>query len=364
MVSTSLSAMTPITRMRRPVVPDLLQVLGQGQGGRGVVGPVQQDPGVLGDLLQAARPAGCRQALPDGRFGHGKPGLAEQFHHRQGHRGIAILVPALQVEGQPGDLLLQAEIIESPPGFAPGLEVQAALVEGGVHFPAAAAEQLEHLFLPGIGDQRRPGLDDPRLLPGNGQKPLAQVFLVVPGDVGDHRNQRLNDVGGVQAAPHAGLQDDGGGPCLQEVEKGHGRGKLEEGGRFGVVHCGPDLVDQGQQSVRRHLLLPQAEALPKTHQVRRGEQAHGIAGPAQDGAEHGRHRPFAVGAGNMDVAALLEVQTQTVQQAEGGGQAKLDPELLQIKDPGRSLGQIGKRRHAGSPQNSWYSWLITVCCRV
>ena len=224
--------------------------------------------------------------------------------------------------------MLKAGIIERPPGFSPGFKIDPALVEGSFHFPAAAAEQLEHLFLPGVGDQRRPGLDDPRFFSGDGQEPLPQVFLVVPGDIGDHRNQRLDDIGGVQTAPHAGLQDDGGGPGLQEVEKGHGRGKLEEGGGFGVVHCGPHFVDQGQEAVVRHLLVPQAVALVKAHQVRRGEQAHGIAGPAQDGAEHGRHRPLAVGAGNVDVAALLVVQPQPGQQAEGGRQAELDPELL------------------------------------
>ncbi len=63
----------------------------------------------------------------------------------------------------------------------------AALVEGGAHFPAAVAEQLENLFLPGIGDQRRPGLDNPRFFPGDGQEPVAQVVLVIPGNVGDHR---------------------------------------------------------------------------------------------------------------------------------------------------------------------------------
>ena len=165
-------------------------------------------------------------------------------------------MPAPEVEGQSGDLALQAEIIERPAGFAPGFEVYPALVEGGAHFPAAVAEQLEHLFLPGIGDQRRPGLDDPRFFPGDGQEPLAQVFLVIPGNVGNHRNQRLDDVGGVQAAAHAGLQDNGGGPGLEKVEKGHGRGKLKEGGGFGIVHRGPHLVDQGQQALLRDLLIP------------------------------------------------------------------------------------------------------------
>ena len=138
---------------------------------------------------------------------------------------------------------------------------------------------------------------------------------MIPGNVGDHRNQRLHDIGGVQAAPHAGLQDNGAGAFLQEVKKGHGRGKLKERGGFGNVHRGPHFVDQGQQAVRRHLLISEAVTLVKAHQVRRSEQAHGIAGPAQDGAEHGRHRPFAVGAGNVDVAAFLVGQLQPVQEA-------------------------------------------------
>ena len=94
MVSTSLSAITPITRMRRPWLLTCFRFWARTRAAAGLWAPVQQDPGVLGDHLQAARPAGRLQPLPDGGLGHGKTSLAEQFHHRQGYRGIAVLVPA------------------------------------------------------------------------------------------------------------------------------------------------------------------------------------------------------------------------------------------------------------------------------
>ena len=74
MESTSLSAMMPITRNSRPLPPDArFQGLGQGEGGGGVVGPVQKDAAVLGHLFQAPRPTGIRQAFPDGRLADGQP---------------------------------------------------------------------------------------------------------------------------------------------------------------------------------------------------------------------------------------------------------------------------------------------------
>ncbi len=106
--------------MRRPCFPGLFQGLGQGQGGCGIVGPVQQDPGVLGDPFQAARPARLGQTLPDGGLGHRETVLVQQFHHRQGHRGIAMTGAGREAEAQTGDMvLIQAEIIEATPGISP-----------------------------------------------------------------------------------------------------------------------------------------------------------------------------------------------------------------------------------------------------
>ena len=93
-------------------------------------------------------------------------------------------------------------------------------------------------------------------------------------------------------------------------------------------HRGPDPVDQVQQGVGGDFLVPQTEAFLQAHQVRGGEEPHRIAGPGEDGAEHGRHRALAVGAGNVEIAALLVGEVQPGQQVQGGGEAELDAEFL------------------------------------
>ena len=51
------------------------------------------------------------------------------------------------------------------------------------------------------------GLNNARLLGGDGGKRRAEVFLVVESDGRDHADFRRADIGGVEAATEAGLED-------------------------------------------------------------------------------------------------------------------------------------------------------------
>ncbi len=69
---------------------------------------------------------------------------------------------------------------------------------------------------------------------------------MIQGDIGNNRQQRLHDVGGIQPASHAGFQDDGIGLFLGKVEQGHGSDKLKKGGQLICIHHPLHLIDQGK----------------------------------------------------------------------------------------------------------------------
>ena len=83
-------------------------------------------------------------------------------------------------------------------GGADGAEVQV----GG-----SFADGLIRLGVLGQGDKGAVGAKDAGLFAGDLCDGVAEIVLVVERDVGDDREQRVDDVGGVQAAAEADLQD-------------------------------------------------------------------------------------------------------------------------------------------------------------
>ena len=57
------------------------------------------------------------------------------------------------------------------------------------------------------GDEGAVGAEDAGLLAGDLGDGVAEVLLVVEGDVGDDREQRIDDVGSVEATAEADLED-------------------------------------------------------------------------------------------------------------------------------------------------------------
>jgi hypothetical protein len=80
-------------------------------------------------------------------------------------------------------------------------------------------------------DHRHPGLDDAGLLEGDLFEGVAEVLLMVVSDRGDGTHRRSNDVGRVESAAEADLDDrdlDAARP--EQLERGGGRGLEEVGG--------------------------------------------------------------------------------------------------------------------------------------
>ena len=75
---------------------------------------------------------------------------------------------------------------------------------------------------------------------------VAEVLLVVEGDVGDDGEEGFDDVGGVEAASHAHFEDGDVDFLLREVEEGQGGEGFEEAG---VVGRGARFGDQAAGGV-------------------------------------------------------------------------------------------------------------------
>ena len=82
-------------------------------------------------------------------------------------------------------------------------------------------------------DQRSLRTQDASLLPRNFGNRVAQVVLVVQRDVRNDRDQRIDDVGGVQPAAQTNLKHGDIDLLLRIVEKRQRRQRLEEAGVMG-----------------------------------------------------------------------------------------------------------------------------------
>ena len=116
--------------------------------------------------------------------------------------------------------------------------VDGADVEGGGGF----ADGLVGLGVLREGDEDAVGAEDAGLFAGDGGDGVAEVVLVVEGDVGEDGEERLDDVGGVEAAAEADFEDGDVDLLLGEVEEGEGGEDLEEAGGVGEVAGGDEAV--------------------------------------------------------------------------------------------------------------------------
>ena len=93
-----------------------------------------------------------------------------------------------------------------------------------------------------------------------------------------------------------------------------------------VVNWGMDLLIGVKYGVIINGLVVDADALIESFQVGRGIASDAIAGGMKDGGEHGGHRSFAVGSGNVDAAECLLRIAQDIQDVPDGVQFQLDAE--------------------------------------
>ena len=190
-----------------------------------------------------------------------------------------------------------------------------------------------------------PALQDAGLLAGDGGERGAELVLVVERDGRDDGERRpRDDVGGVEAAAEAHLQDQRIGRMLGEGLKGGRRRDLEEGD--GIAGVGAlrarEHIDQLGLADGPRLAVGagQLDALVEAHQMRRGVDVHALARRLQHGLEVGRGRALAVGAGDVDDGrqAILRV-AELGQQPLDAAERKVDQ--LRVQRP--QLGQQSDR---------------------
>ena len=146
------------------------------------------------------------------------------------------------------------------------------------------------------GDHHRgSGLDDPGLLGGDLRKTFAEQMGVVVGNGSDHRNQRLDHIGGIQPAPQPHLDDGHLHPPPSEMREGQ-RGDDLIGGQAGQpTHPRLDRLHLGGQVGFRDLLAVDQDPFGEAQEMRRGIQAGVVAGCAQGRVQEGADRSLAFG---------------------------------------------------------------------
>ncbi len=171
-----------------------------------------------------------------------------------------------------------------------------AEVESGGRF----ADGLVGFGVLGEGDEGAVGAKDAGFFAGDLGDGVAQVVLMVEGDVGDDREEGVDDVGGVETASQAYFQDgdvdrlcvgSSAGICFisSEVEEGYRGENLEEAGGVGEI-AGIDettggfvdlKVEAGEVFVG-YLGAVDLDALVDADQVGRGVEAGAIASGGED----------------------------------------------------------------------------------
>ena len=148
--------------------------------------------------------------------------------------------------------------------------------------------------------------DDAGLLARDLGDGVAEIFLMIERDVGNHRDQRLDDVGRVQPAAHADFEHRNLDADAGEVFECHHGQHLEEAGM-------PRQLAGAQKLLRRALdaIVNRAEldigdgfavhpnALVDAHQMRRAVERGLVSRNPQNRRQRRRRRAFAVGSGDQ-----------------------------------------------------------------
>ena len=161
------------------------------------------------------------------------------------------------------------------------------------------------------GDQGAARAEDSGLFAGDLGDGVAEIVLVIEGDVGDDRDQRFDDVGGIETAAHADLEDgdiDGmSSICLLsgKVQETEGRDGLEEAGgvRQGAFanEALSSVVDaevEAGEVFVGDLDAVDPDALVDSGEVGGGVEAGAVSGGVEDAGEGSGGGALAVGSGD------------------------------------------------------------------
>ena len=220
-------------------------------------------------------------------------------------------------------------------GRMPALHVEeettfVAVAGAGAHMPmlvgegdgcvALGGDALEDWLGFGLGlpyHDGDTGLDDAGLLAGYLLQRVAEKLRVVEAYIGDNGEERRDDVGAVQASTHTYFDDGDVDFFAGEVVEGEADGHFEErevevGEK---MHVGFDEIND--RLLRNHLAVD-AYALAEIYEVRRGVEAHLVAGLLKNGGQEVGDGALAVGACHMDGAELALGVAKGLHHVDGG----------------------------------------------
>ena len=127
-------------------------------------------------------------------------------------------------------------------------------------------------------DSARP--DDSSFLPRNLADRLSQIFLMIEGDIGDHAQAGIDDIGRIETSAHADFQHDDVGACPRKIFESHCGQHFEKAGMPGEFAFadqalgGPaDYVVQLREIVVAKGLAVEADTFVDPNQVRRSVEA-------------------------------------------------------------------------------------------
>jgi hypothetical protein len=148
---------------------------------------------------------------------------------------------------------------------------------------------------------------DSRLLPRNQRNRLAQPIHVIERNVGDHREQRLHDVGRIQPPAHAHFQHRQVDPRIGKRLKSHRGERLKKTRmrrQLPLGHQSPRAIVHAKIMPCKTLIADRLSvdpyALVHAHQMRRRIQPASMPGALQNRSQRRRRRPLPVGPRNQN----------------------------------------------------------------
>lgn len=137
-------------------------------------------------------------------------------------------------------------------------------------------------------------------------KRVTQKILVVEIDAGDDGNDRVKNVGGIEAATETDFEDAEFDALTSERFECHGRDAFEIGGVRAEFSRSEEFLDQAvdarecfRKETIANLFAIDANALVDSFEMGGSVEAGSKTGAAKNGFEEGRRRPFAVGASDV-----------------------------------------------------------------
>ncbi len=277
-----------------------------------IMGPVEDDVDISGlEDLETAWPLDVTDAVFQDRPGQFlfMAGQDEQGHERSGTIRPLVFSQKRQ-DRRNGKAVLFADRHHLPrcrvfrPGIADDVETVVQGVEAAVLFIGLAGDDLQS----GPISRRDNGdtfFDDARLLFGNGFDRIATVFHVIHGDVGNDRYDGDDDVRRIEEAAQADFDDGVIDTDVVEIPESGSRNHFKFRRPFpaGSDHGRHGVFDDGYgfgEVVAGNIVMVDMDPFRVIFQMRRRIAARPEAGFRQDRCDHGRHRAFTVGPGDVN----------------------------------------------------------------